>query len=185
MEGHCGAFLFLFADPRGIPTWLYITVWAILSLGIWVLLAWQLRTLAKSIRIASQQQLVRQVIEGRQFLVEHPDLVDLDPTFIEGIERSGGLKKYFVRRNVISTLEMLYFHRKADAVDKEFFVSQCNHMRPWFNNPAFEATWMQTTRFYSEEFVAFVSLLKTMPAEQLDPWKSLCTRIMSRLKRRS
>jgi len=169
--GPYGAFIFI---ERGMPTWLYIVIWSVLSWGIWILLYLQLRTLNKSIVSATEQQLVQMVIDGRLFFIQHPELGEGEPDteFGRFIADTGGWGKYFMRRNVISTLELLYFHRKAGAIDKAFFVSHCNHIRPWFETPNFTKTWERSRAMHVVEFGIFVDNLLRTSADTVDPFVS-------------
>ncbi len=157
----------------------YAIMWIVLSLGVWALLALQLWALIKSITAATEQQSMAMLNETRFFLIDHPDLVDRhpDPEFNRFIEETGGLPKYFLRRTIITTLELLYFHRKRGAIGKAFFISHCNYTRPWFKIPAFAATWDRTRSMHTPEFVGFVDMLKDRPAEEIDPWRSLWHRV--------
>jgi hypothetical protein len=176
-EGPFGAFFFL--EQRGVPTWLYWAGWGVLSFGVWALLYRQVRALTKGITMATEQNLVRMVMDSRLFYADHPDLVDRhpDPVVAKFIDEMGGMPKYFLRRNIVSTLEMAYFHRKAGATDKQMFVSYCNFTRPFFQIPAFAATWEKTRAMHTPEFAAFVDGLLKKPAAEIDPWKPVHQRI--------
>jgi hypothetical protein len=180
LEGPIGTFIFI---ERGMPTWLYVLIWSALSWGIWMLLYLQLRALKKSIISATEQQLVQMVIDGRLFFIDHPELAEQEPdtSFEHFIADTGGWGRYFLRRNIISTLELLYFQRKAGAIEKGFFVSHCNHIRPWFENQHFATTWERSRDMHVPEFRTFVERLLTTSAEAVDPWKSGFQQFRNRL----
>src|SRR5260370_30650376 len=109
--------------------WLIMWPAGILILAILILVV--LRRINRNIIAATQQQLVQMVINGRVFFIDHPELGDKDSNtdFERFVIEAGGWGKYFLRRNIISRLELLYFQRKSGAVEKAFIVSHCNHIR--------------------------------------------------------
>jgi hypothetical protein len=177
-EGPVGA-IFL---QRGLPSSdLYVKFWSIFFVGsilgiavTCLLLYRQLSALTHSITAATEQQLMTMLNATRMFSIDHPELLDQhpDPEFARFIEEAGGLPKYFLRRNIISSLELVYFHRKRCAIGRSFFMAQCNYARPWFKIPAFAATWERTQSMHDHEFVEFVNALIGEPARHCDPWKS-------------
>jgi hypothetical protein len=170
-----------------MPNWLYVLIWSALSWGIWLLLYLQLRAIRKSIISSTEQQLVKMVLDGRFFFIEHPELgeEEADTDFDKFIADTGGWSKYFLRRNVISTLELLYFQRKTGAIERGFFVSHCNHIRPWFTNHNFTKTWEKSKYLHVSEFTIFVDNLLTNTEEAVDPWRSGWQRFWNRYRRKS
>ncbi len=156
------------------PIGWYFAVWITLSFGIWVILIQQLRLLRRSITIATEQQLVQMILHGLFFFIEHPELgeTDSEGDFDHFVAETGGWNRYFLRRNIISTLELLYFQRKAGAVERGFFVSHCNHIRSWFEDKNFTKTWEKTRYMHIAEFCTFVDELINNSAETVDPWRS-------------
>lgn len=144
----------------------YRKLWAFMWPGGLLLLSffgvYTLRQIKRSIIAATQQQLVQLVNNGRYFMIEHPDLVNIQARNSEEqafIERTGGWQGWFMRRSVITYLELLYFQNKYQAIDKAFFFSHCNHIRPWFAHPEFRETWEHSKNMHVAEFQGFVDQL--------------------------
>ena len=144
----------------------YRKLWALMWPGGLLLLSafgvYFLRQIKRSIVAATQQQLVQLVTSGRFFLIDHPELVQLrgrTPDEKEFVDRNGGWQGWFVRRTIITHLELLYFQNKYKAIDKAFFFSHCNHIRPWFQDPVFRETWERSKDMHVPEFQGFVDAL--------------------------
>jgi hypothetical protein len=121
-----------------------------------------LRQIKRSIKAATQQQLVHLISEGRFFMIDHPDLFTADAQKRGETEqdrlvaRTGGWPAYLMRRNILMTLELLYFQNKYKAIDKAFFISHCNHIRNWFSEEPFLETWENSKNMHVPEFQRFV-----------------------------
>jgi hypothetical protein len=130
------------ATEESEPLEKYRQLWAYMwPLGLLVLSGFGvafLRRINRSIVAATQQHLVELLANRRFFPIDHPDLVEIrgrTPEEREFVERTGGWQRWFIRRNIITHLELLYFQNKYKAIDKAFFHSQCSHIRPWFQQP--------------------------------------------------
>jgi hypothetical protein len=141
----------------------YRKLWALMWPGGLFLLSlfgvYTLRQIKRSIVAATQQQLVQLVTNGRFFLIDHPELVNIKartPDEQEFFNSTGGWQGWFMRRNIITHLELLYFQNKYRAIDPAFFFSHCNHIRPWFGNPDFLETWERSKDMHVAEFQSFV-----------------------------
>ena len=151
-------------DPEQLEK--YRKLWALMwPLGMLVASGFAivfLRRINRSIIAATQQHLVELVTQGRFFLIDHPDFVKIDDRSDEEQEffkRTGGWQAWLARRNIITHLELLYFQNKYKAIEKSFFYSHCNHIRPWFHYPDFRETWERSKRMHVPEFQEFVDKL--------------------------
>jgi hypothetical protein len=146
----------------------YRLLWAImwpvgmLILGFYVLRV--LRTINRSIVAATQQELVRLILDGRRFFIDHVELFDGDPVFAAFKTSDEDLRKHFLRRNFITHLELLYFQNKYKAVDPAFYISHLGTLKPIFRNPAMKDVWEKTKHAHVREFQAFVDDLLKDPA---------------------
>jgi hypothetical protein len=114
-----------------------------------------LQHLERSINAYTQQDLVRLVSDSQYFLIDHPDLLpsqESDAEFSAFLERTGGWSAYLMRRNIIATLELLYFQRERGAIDAAVFTSNWDHLARWFGDPAFRETWERSRAMYAPEF---------------------------------
>jgi hypothetical protein len=162
---------------------------------------WMLYLIRRGILTASQQQLVQMVMEGRFFFIEHPDLEEPevteenraarpsieDETLDAFVKRTGGWNRYFLRRNIITALELMYFQRKRKAIDREFYVSHCSHVKLWFAHPFFLGTWQQSRSLHVPEFQKFVDRLVAEPEvpEPIPAWKSTLERFSQWFQKRN
>ena len=144
----------------------YRKLWAFMWPGGLLLLSffgvYTLRQINRSIIAATQQQLVQLVTNGRFFMIEHPEIVHIKERTQDEqqfVDSAGGWQEWLIRRNIITHLELLYFQNKYRAIDRAFFFSHCNHIRPWFKNPDFRETWERSKDMHVEEFRSFVDRL--------------------------
>ena len=119
-----------------------------------------LQHLERSIHAYTQQDLVRLVGDSQYFLMQHPELmpaVSSDEEFLAFLERTQGWPAYLMRRNILATLELLFFQRKYGAVDAALFASNWNRLSRWFEDEAFRETWERSRTLYATEFQDFVT----------------------------
>jgi hypothetical protein len=142
--------------------WLVTSAFVLLLCGgfAWWRTTHTLQRLERSIHAYTQQDLVRLVSQGQYFLIDHPELLSAptapDEEFQAFLERTGGWQAYLMRRNILTTLELLYFQRKYNAVDPAFFTSNWNYLAFWFEDAAFQETWKRSRAMHAPEFQSFV-----------------------------
>lgn len=131
-----------------------------------------LKQIRRSIIAATQQQLVELIAQGRYHLIEHIGLLQIKgrtPEEESFVKSTGGWRAWFMRRNIIMHLELLYFQNKYGAIDPAFFVSHRNHISIWLQDPAFRSTWERSKNIHVLEFQTFVDgLIKDLDSAKLE-----------------
>ncbi|MBA2678550.1 MAG: hypothetical protein H0U76_09190 [Ktedonobacteraceae bacterium] len=140
---------------------LWLVMWPIGLLVISAFAVVVLRRINRNIIAVTQQRLVEMIYNGRLFLIDHPELIKGEANARPSdeqifVEKSGGYQAYFMRRNIIAHLELLYFHKKNKTIDNAFFVSHLNVIMPWFASPEFRETWERSKWMHVPEFQRFV-----------------------------
>lgn len=131
-----------------------------------------LHSLKKTIRAAAQQNLVQLLMNGRWYLVDHPELFERDSQnqeFLKFVNERGGITQHLTRRNILVWLELLYFQRRQNILDKEFFESHCRHVWPWFGSREFREVWDMSKSLHTKKFQEFVDKHIDLVSEEKRP----------------
>ena len=128
-----------------------------------IYLAREIRSNARSARVASERSLVQMLIQFTQQLAEHPHLSEL---FYRGIHDFDSLKGAdlvgfsTLMNQLFRTVEEMYYLQAAGHLEKGVWHGWETAHRDFNAYPGVQAWWRLRSHWFSEEFVKFVDQMQ-------------------------